>query len=155
VLRFQHILVPTDFSPVSAAALEVAIEFALRFEAELVLIHAHEMPAYLFPDAMMPVAPEVLRDLERAAEADLRVEAAKVRARGLSVVTRTVIGPHDSEILRYAAEWPADLIVMGTHGRTGLRHALLGSVAEKVVRHSTCPVVTVHPPPEARPAAEL
>jgi nucleotide-binding universal stress UspA family protein len=144
-LEVRRILVPTDFSPPSERALELAIEFARRFGAELTLFHAHELPAYVFPDGVMPVSPEILLELERSMNAELDRLAARVRAAGVPVSTKTGVGAHDVEIVRYASEMNADLIIMGTHGRTGLRHVLLGSVAEKVVRRAPCPVLTVRP----------
>jgi len=144
-LNVSRILCPTDFSGPSTEALELAIEFARRFDAELVLFHAHEMPAYVFPDSVMPAAPTVLQQLEEVADAELRRSAARVRECGVPVRIASAMGAQDLEICRYAEEMHADLIIMGTHGRTGLRHALLGSIAEKVVRRAPCPVLTVRP----------
>lgn len=144
-LSVKRILVPTDFSDPSARALDLAIEFARRFEAELVLFHAHEMPAYIFPDGVMPVTPEILQDLQRSVLTELERLATRVRAVGVPVSVRSAIGVHDLEICRAASDTDADMIIMGTHGRTGLRHALLGSVAEKVVRRAPCPVLTIRP----------
>jgi nucleotide-binding universal stress UspA family protein len=144
-LEVKRILVPTDFSAPSEHALEMAIEFARRFGAELTLFHAHELPAYVFPDGVMPVSPEILLDLERSMSAELERLAARARAAGVTVSIKTGMGAHDVEIIRCASELGADMIIMGTHGRTGLRHVLLGSVAEKVVRRAPCPVLTVRP----------
>jgi universal stress protein A len=144
-LNVQRILCPTDFSEPSNEALELAIEMARRFDAELVLFHAHEMPAYVFPDSVMPAAPTVLQQLEAAADAELRRASARVREAGVPVRIASAMGAQDLEICRYAEEMHADLIIMGTHGRTGIRHALLGSIAEKVVRRAPCPVLTVRP----------
>jgi len=144
-LDVRRILVPTDFSPPSERALEMAIEFARRFGAELTLFHAHELPAYVFPDGVMPVSPEILVELERTMSAELERLAARARAAGVPASIKTGVGAHDVEIVRFASEMNADLIIMGTHGRTGLRHVLLGSVAEKVVRRAPCPVLTVRP----------
>jgi nucleotide-binding universal stress UspA family protein len=94
----------------------------------------------------MPLAPDVLRDLERAVLSQLDQLAEPVRAAQVPVRTHSSIGLPADEIVRYAREAGADLIVMGTHGRSGWRHALLGSVAEKVVRRARCPVLTVGPP---------
>jgi nucleotide-binding universal stress UspA family protein len=141
----RRILVPTDFSPPAARALDVAMAFAEEFGAEIMLFHAHELPTAVFPDAVVPIGPELLRDLEAAIARQLNRESERVHARGIEVRTVTAIGQTDGEICRAAQEWPADLIVMGTHGRTGLSHLLLGSVAEKVVRKAPCPVLTVRP----------
>jgi nucleotide-binding universal stress UspA family protein len=144
-LSISHILVPTDFSDPSIDALELAVEMARRFGASITLFHAQEMPTYVFPDAVMPVTPQVVAELEKSSQSELDRLAGRVRSAGVPVSTRSVVGPNDAEICRYAEEMGADLIVMGTHGRTGLRHVLLGSVAEKVVRRAPCPVLTVRP----------
>jgi nucleotide-binding universal stress UspA family protein len=144
-LSVSRILVPTDFSEPSIEALELAIELASRFSASVTLLHAQEMPTYVFPDAVMPVTPQVVAELEKSSKDELERIAGRVRAAGIPVNTKTVLGPNDGEICRFAEEMNADLIVMGTHGRTGLRHVLLGSVAEKVVRRAPCPVLTVRP----------
>jgi nucleotide-binding universal stress UspA family protein len=141
----ERILVPTDFSEPAAEALEVAIGFAVRFGARLTLLHAHEMPTYAFPDAVMPVTPQVVAELERTAKVELERLAERARSRGVTTETIAVVGPNHLEVCRIAEEMGADLIVMGTHGRTGIRHAILGSVAEKVVRRAPCPVLTVRP----------
>jgi nucleotide-binding universal stress UspA family protein len=144
-MTFRRILVPTDFSEPSEAALELALELARRFDAELDLFHAQDLPAYIFPDAVVPVSPTVVSELERASHAELDRLAARVRAAGVRVSTSSSVGSHDGEILRHAENTGCDLIVMGTHGRTGIKHALLGSVAERVVRRAPCPVMTVRP----------
>jgi nucleotide-binding universal stress UspA family protein len=144
-LTVRRILVPTDFSSTAAQAIEVAIAFAQRFGAELELFHAQSMPTYVFPDAVMPVGPELMRDLDRAVASELERNAERVRAAGVVVSTASAVGAPDLEICRRAGEWNADLIIIGTHGRTGLPHVLLGSVAEKVVRRAPCPVLTVRP----------
>jgi nucleotide-binding universal stress UspA family protein len=144
-MEFRRILVPTDFSPPSRHALGVAIDLGRRFGSELRLFHARELPAYAFPDAGLPITPTVLESLEASTRSDLARLADEVSRAGLRCSIATAVGLHDQEICRHAAEWGADLIVMGTHGRTGLRHVLLGSVAEKVVRRAVCPVLTVRP----------
>jgi nucleotide-binding universal stress UspA family protein len=144
-LDVQRILVPTDFSQPSTEALELAIEFARRFGAELRLFHSREMPAYVFPDAVMPASPVMFQELERTARVELARLEDQVRAQGVVVSSEAAMGMHDQEICRHAKDWGADLIIMGTHGRTGLRHVLLGSVAERVVRRAPCPVLTVRP----------
>jgi nucleotide-binding universal stress UspA family protein len=141
-----RILVATDFSDASEAALALAEEMGRRFGAELALFHAQQVPSYLFPDGIVPVPSSVLADLQASVVAELERLAARARAHGVRAEVRHSIGGAADEICRAAAEWPADLIVVGTHGRSGLRHVLLGSVADKVMRKAPCPVVTVHPP---------
>jgi len=144
-MRFRKILVPTDFSEPSQAAINLAIDLARQLDAELELFHAQELPAYIFPDGVMPISPELVADLERTSHAELERLAARAREAGVRASTASAVGAHDAEILRRASESGADLIVMGTHGRTGFRHVLLGSVAERVVRRAPCPVLTVRP----------
>jgi nucleotide-binding universal stress UspA family protein len=141
----RRILVPVDFSECSTNALTMAIELAVRFGAGLTLLHAQPLPTYTFPDGVMPLNPTVLREMERSVQEELERLAGRAHLHQVPVRTQAGIGPPSDEIVRYAAEMRADLIVMGTHGRTGLRRALLGSVAEKVVRHAPCPVLTVGP----------
>jgi nucleotide-binding universal stress UspA family protein len=141
--KIKHILVPTDFSEASQAALEMAASMARRFGARLTLFHAHAVPSYLYPDGMMPVPATVLNELERSIVAELNRLAQSLAAGGMTVEIRHTLGGAAAEICRAADEIGADLIIMGTHGRTGLRHMVLGSVAEKVVRKAAQPVLTV------------
>jgi len=149
----NRVLVPIDFSPSARAALEYATFLAGKFGAELHVLHVWEPPGYVGPDtlALLPVAAgqpgwdqtrtEVRREVEhfltksatRPPHLDVRVEAGE---------------PSDT-ILQIAKEGGADLIVMGTHGRTGLSRLLIGSVAEAVLRRSTCPVLTLRVPSKA------
>jgi nucleotide-binding universal stress UspA family protein len=139
----RRILCATDFSPASHAALDTAAELARRFSARLTLFHAHQVPTFVYPDGMMPLAPELMMDLERSVVAELDRLASSLR--DLEVEVRHTLGAPAAEICRAADEIDADLIVLGTHGRTGLSHVVLGSVAEKVVRKCTRPVLTIHP----------
>jgi nucleotide-binding universal stress UspA family protein len=154
----RRILVPTDFSPTSDAAYEMAIALGLRFGAELELLHVHQVPAYVFPDGMVPLSPGLLQEIDHSLTAVLERQATRAREAGLTVTTKSRIGVVHHEILGEAERYGADLVVMGTHGRTGLSHVLMGSVTEKVLRHSPCPVLTVGPKPieaitgEHRPA---
>jgi nucleotide-binding universal stress UspA family protein len=151
MFQIRRILVPTDFSDASTGALQMAIELAQRFGARITLFHAHQVPSYVFPEGMMPVSPPVLQDLEQSIGLELTRLAAGVESAGVPVDHHQALGVPFAEVCRYAEEMHADLIVMGTHGRTGLRHVLLGSTAEKVVRKAPCPVLTVRP--EAHEAA--
>jgi nucleotide-binding universal stress UspA family protein len=129
-----RILVPTDFSLCSLTAVEHAEELALRFAAELILLHAEEI---------LVAGPEVTGLTHGAAEREL--ERAGEQLRSHHVKTRVLLRPGLAvdEILEAAERERASLIVMGTHGRKGLKHMLLGSVAERVVRSAPCPVLTV------------
>lgn len=141
---FRRILAPTDFSPESAAAWETAQALARALDAELVLLHV-QSEAPLYGEGVYST--QRLRELYAAArewaEKTLEEMAAAARASGLRVQTRLRTGTPHAEIVAAVAEEGADLVVIGTHGRGGLDRALLGSVADRVVRRAPCPVVTV------------
>jgi nucleotide-binding universal stress UspA family protein len=140
--RFGHILVPVDFESPSQRALEVAIDFALTFDSKLTVFHAWDTPQYVY--AGMPyVAPEVWVGLEQAARSQLQGTLADVRKRVPRAESVLVRGPAAFEVLAEIERSKVDLIVMGTHGRRGVSRLILGSVAEKVVRGSSVPVLTV------------
>jgi nucleotide-binding universal stress UspA family protein len=144
---WKRICCPIDFSDASRAAMEVAADLARRNEATLVLLHAYPIPGYTFPDGSVVASPRMMQELadqaqkhldEWRAEAEKLVGAPRVRA-------EKAIGEPAAEILAFAKSSGQDLLVLGTHGRTGLEHALMGSVAERVVRKAHCPVLTVRP----------
>jgi nucleotide-binding universal stress UspA family protein len=139
---FRHILVPIDFEPSSKRALEVAIDFASKFDARLTVLHAWDMPTYVY--ANMPYfSGEVSSALEEAARKLLDATLADVRKRLARAEGVLVRGQAASEVLAAIEREAADLVVMGTHGRRGLNRMLIGSVAERVVRGSSVPVLTV------------
>ena len=144
-MRIRHILVPTDFSEGSTRAFETALEMARDSGARMTLFHVHHMPASVFPDVILPIAPELMRNVEHSVELVLDKWIDRARAEGVSADARTAFGATHDEICAIADELGVDLIVIGTHGRGGFTHALLGSVAEKVVRKAPCPVLTVRP----------
>lgn len=148
MIKLDRILVPTDFSDFSKPALAYGCAMAARFDAELHLLHVVPDPAMLVPEA----AAFSVESME--AQSDLlRVESMKTLntlpadgwSNGKPVVRETRIGAAFMEIIDYAREQDIDLIVIGTHGRSGLMHVLMGSVAERIVRKSPCPVLTVKP----------
>jgi nucleotide-binding universal stress UspA family protein len=132
----RHILVPTDFAEPAARALELAIELASAFGAQITLLHVvPELPFVERAEWDKIVGPGPARELERAREAS--------KARHAASDGVLLFGVPWEQIVSTATERGADLIVMGTHGRRGLPRAILGSVAEKVVRLSPVPVLTV------------
>jgi universal stress protein A len=139
---FHHVLVPVDFEESSREALDVAIDLALAFEARLTVFHAWEIPTYAYT-SMSYVPVDFWTPLEAAATQDLATTLALVRTRVPGAGSILAKGAPATEILGAVAQSKADLVVMGTHGRQGLGHALLGSVAEKVVRASPVPVLTI------------
>jgi nucleotide-binding universal stress UspA family protein len=145
---WRRICCPIDFSDASHAAMEVAADLARRFGAELVLLHAYPIPGYTFPDGSVVASPKMMQDL--ADQAERHLEEWRVQAERLVGAPRVAaekgVGEPATEIVSFAKERAMDLLVLGTHGRTGLEHALMGSIAERVVRRAHCPVLTVRPP---------
>ena len=137
------ILVPHDFGEPADAALEMALSLAPKLDASIVVLHAYEPPNAAYPLAPFPIL-DVVPALAKASESG--VEAIVTRVKRQWKRTRGVVrcGKPWSEILGAATELGAAMIVMGTAGRRGIERALLGSVAEKVVRSSEIPVITVH-----------
>jgi nucleotide-binding universal stress UspA family protein len=140
--RFRQILIPVDFEKPSQEALEVAIDFTLAFDAKLTLIHAWEVPSAAYA-AMTVVPADLWTAIEQAATEQLKSTLEYVRKRLPRAEAILAKGPPAHEILAATDRTKADLIVMGTHGRRGLSHVLLGSVAEKIVRLSPVPVLTI------------
>lgn len=143
-VRIARILVPTDFSPGADAALEWATHLAKPLDAQMVILHALDLTlagAAGLPTefAAMPAVGDLMERLRREAAEEISRLAARVP----KAQTMVREGSPRALILETAKETKADLIVMGTHGRTGLAHIFFGSVAEHVVRHSRVPVLTV------------
>jgi nucleotide-binding universal stress UspA family protein len=150
MLPFRRILVTTDFSEISLEALPVAVEIASHFNAELLLVHVlpvdtptpWDIPPYAdFGLASLPL-PDYETQVRQEVERRLGMVAAK-QAHGVTV--RGLVGRGDAaaEICRMATAEKADLIVLATHGWTGWRHLVFGSVAEKVLREAPCAVLSV------------
>ncbi len=145
-IRLQRILLPTDFSTYSAAATKYACEFATKFDAELHVLHTLEVHLSSTPDFGIGLdLPQYLQESRAAAEKPLATVLDPQWAAGRKVVLAVVEGSPKVEIVRYARQHDIDLIVLATHGRSGLAHVLIGSVAENVVRTAPCPVLTVRP----------
>jgi nucleotide-binding universal stress UspA family protein len=144
---WKRICCPIDFSDASRAAMEVAADLARRFGAEMVLLHAYPIPGYTFPDGSVVASPKMMQDLAEQAERHLgewRAEAERI-AGTPRVSAEKAVGEPAAEIVSWAGKNGIDLLVLGTHGRTGIEHALMGSIAERVVRRAHCPVLTVRP----------
>ncbi|NOS69117.1 MAG: universal stress protein [Verrucomicrobia bacterium] len=141
-LKLKHILVPIDFSDCSKKALEYALPFAREHKAVITLLYVAE-PGYGageyggidYARLEGSMKEEGERELAKIAEEQLHGE--------VSAVTLVRLGSPSREIIEAAESLPADLIVISTHGRTGLKHVLLGSVAEHVVQRAPCPVLVV------------
>lgn len=148
MIDLKRILVPTDFSKPSQNALTYAAAFAEKFGAELHLLHVVQDLALFIPD-MVTVTPPIGPTVEQLT-AGVRVAFERlVKENKLEKFKTTHFvreGTPFYEIIQYAKEKDIDLIIMGTHGHSGLAHVLMGSVAEKVVRKAPCPVLTVRDP---------
>ena len=142
MIYLQKILVPTDLSEFSLAAMEHATSLGLLYGSRIYLLHVIEkhphggVSEHTDPAARSDQAEQELGEFVRR---NIKPEVKLVKA--------VRVGAPADEIRSFAEEEGVDLIVMATHGRTGLRHIVMGSVAEKVVRHSAIPVLTVKPPP--------
>jgi nucleotide-binding universal stress UspA family protein len=149
MLPIKTILHPTDFSKPSECALRFACALARDYEARLLLLHVVEPPVYYGELGMtVPLPADFHESLHE------RLTKLVPSGSGISVETILIEGGAPKEILHVAEEQHVDLIVLGTHGRTGLARVLLGSVAENVIRHSRIPVLTLKTPSllESQPA---
>jgi universal stress protein A len=144
---YHRILWPTDFSPLAKAALPHAVGLAVDAGAELVLIHVLPLPTtYATPDVSGALSVSLQRETRVAAQRELRRLKKQVKEPNIRMHTVLTEGVPFYQILRVAKRLRCDLIVLATHGRTGLVHAIMGSVAENVIRRAPCPVLTVRPP---------
>jgi nucleotide-binding universal stress UspA family protein len=140
-----RILVPTDFSTASGAALDFAKTLAVRFGASLHLLHVLEDPyvtGAFAADVYAPPPAGLRESWLRNAETTMASLLTDTDKMTFNATTDVVFGPIAHTIVERASEMGADLIVMGTHGRGGVAHLLMGSVAERVVRTAGCPVLT-------------
>ncbi len=138
------ILVPTDFGEPASAALDAAVAYAKAFGAEVIVLHAYEIPVVGFPDGAMVITADLTKRILEGAESAIE-ELVKAREHeGVTMHGLVRQGDPHRVINDVAAELGAGLIAIGTHGRKGLSRALLGSVAEKVVRTAHIPVLAVH-----------
>ena len=156
ILRLQKILLPTDFSGCANFALPYAAAIARAAKATIVCVHVVEpvVPAvgYTGLAEPMPIA-DISGQLEDSAERQLPKLAECEECVGLEVEEIIVHGDPAAEIVRVAQEQEVDLIVISSHGRTGLGRMIFGSTAEAVVRHANCPVLVVKPPHQEEPEA--
>jgi nucleotide-binding universal stress UspA family protein len=143
MIDLKRILVPIDFSETSDAALRYGAELARRFSARLWLLHVPEHPGEA-AEAEYPIG--LFETMHNAAHDRLSHLLSDEERHELQPECAMRLGTPWEEIVRHAKEHEIDLIVMGTHGREGVARVLLGSVAEKVVRKASCPVLTVHHP---------
>ena len=161
-MEAQKIVVPIDYSAYSAPALQWGMSLAQKYGAQLLVLHvipkaveevypegvSSVSPMASYYDGMAPgsrpfITQPIIVDLQENAVNQLERFASEHLSDAFPVEVKVTVGKPAAEILRVVHKEGADLIVMGTHGRTGLRHLLLGSVAEAVSRHAPCPVFTL------------
>jgi universal stress protein A len=145
-MTVHHVLVPLDFSTYAEQALDYAIALAQKLQARVTLLHVIQPLAIVNVEGGLWPTSTFLQDLEAAVTRDMEGYLARVTAAGLEGEMVVVHGVPFQEILDTAKARQVDLIIMGTHGRTGLTHVFLGSVAEKVVRLAPCPVLVARQP---------
>ena len=146
-LEMSKVVCAVDFSEYSDYALQYAVHIAEAFDADLKVLHVVELP--FLPSYSLAGVPDLgipVDEIEEGARKKMGEVIAACRKTYGKVEGEVRTGTAFIEIISYARETDADLIVVGTHGRTGLRHILIGSVAEKVVRKAPCPVLSVKHP---------
>ncbi len=146
MMKLEKILWPTDFSDNSNTANLYATSLAKEFSAELHMVHVIVDPAYALSPVGVGYIPETYHEeMEERSDAELATLASAGNCSGLEVRCKTLAGNAAEAIVDYAEENQVSMIIMGTHGYTGLSRLVMGSVAERVVRSAHCPVLTVHP----------
>ncbi len=146
-MQIKTILFPTDFSQGARAAMDHAISLAKDYQAKLILLYVIQdisIAEWYIPSSLS--AADLVEDMQKSAWNEMDKWGAEVSQRVKDVEKLVVRGVPFVEIIRTAKERQADMIVIGTHGRTGIDHMLFGSTAEKVVRKAACPVLTVRIP---------
>ncbi len=145
-MQMRQILAPTDFSQPAKQAVDYAFELAQAFGAKLILLHVIEVPLYPTGGFMPPgMAAVLLGEWERQARMDLAEVLSESRDAPVEIMRRVVIGSASRAIIEVAAAEQVDVIVMATHGRSGVSHLIMGSVTERVVRLAPCAVLTIRP----------
>jgi len=140
----RKILVAVDFTDTSDHALDYALDFARKLDAQVTALHIYELPIYGFPDGALLTTADMASRISSSAQTGLDAVIKARAGRGVMLEGMLRQGTPWEEINSVANEIDADLIVIGTHGRRGLSRVLLGSVAESVIRTATRPVLTIH-----------
>jgi nucleotide-binding universal stress UspA family protein len=150
----RKILVPTDFSEGATIAMHEALDLARLMGAEVTLLYVYQLPTYVLPDGSAVIVTATAHaELITSMDRNLREAVEEANVWEVPVASATREGATADQIVAFAREGQFDMVVMGTHGRTGLKHMFLGSVAEKVVRMSTVPVLTIRQPRDGRATA--
>lgn len=140
----QHILVAHDLSETSDAALDYAVALARAMGARVTILHAYEVPSLGAPEVLV-LATDWVKQIGEVARERLEKVAARAKESGVPLATELRQGSAWREVDAFALDRKVDLVVVGSHGRRGLPRAMLGSVAEKIVRSAPCPVLVVRP----------
>ena len=143
-MQIKTILFPTDFSQGARAAMDYAVSLAADYDAKLILLYVIQdisIAEWYIPSSISAI--DLIEDMQKSAVREMEQWGAEVAAKMKNVEKLVVRGIPFVEIIKTAREKSADMIVIGTHGRTGIDHMLFGSTAEKVVRKAPCPVLTV------------
>ncbi len=146
MLTLTRILVAVDFTETSDKAFDFALELAAKFDANVTAVHAFEIPVIGFPDGALVATADIAARIQESARQGLDAAVNARLGRGVKIESVLREGAAQDEIRAVAEETRADLIVIGTHGRKGLARALLGSVAENVIRTVKTPVLVIHGP---------
>lgn len=144
-LDFRKILIAVDDSPYSERAAQAGFSLALLSTGEVIIVHVVDITVASGDMMSGAFAPEIVDSIKESGKQLLETIVSKY-GEGVNVMTELIDDRPVQGILEIAKQWKPDLIVMGTHGRTGLDHLLMGSVAEQVVRKSACPVMVVPGP---------
>ncbi len=150
-MKIKRLLVPVDFSDSSAKMLKFAIDFARMHEAEMLLVHVIEPMNYAVP-RWLPEPTALLEEQRKEAAAKIARLADRAHARRVKCTGEVHFGVVYEVIADLARESGADMIVIATHGRTGLAHMIIGSVAERVIHNAACPVLVIRTLPSRREA---
>ena len=143
-MAIRHILAPVDFSGLGEPALAMACDLARRYGGtKVTLLHVYQLPNLMLPEGYILATPQELGAMFAHVKEELSKLTLRAHELGADAQAESVEGVPWAEIVRFAQQRSVDLIVMGTHGRTGISHAFIGSVAERVVRHAPCPVLVV------------
>lgn len=143
-MQIKTIIFPTDFSQGARAAMDYAVSLAKDYDAKLILLYVIQdisIAEWYIPSSIS--ATDFIADMQKSASREMEKWGAEVAAKVTNVEKMVVRGIPFVEIIKTARDRSADIIVIGTHGRTGIDHMLFGSTAEKVVRKAHCPVLTV------------
>lgn len=143
-LMVKRILCTTDFSDLSVEGLEYSIDLARHFEAELRILHVYALPTYFAaPEGAFIPSADYATTRSNEVQEQLDALVAQYSDRGVPLKTALKVGVSYKEIVADADAWNADLIVMASHGHSGITHVILGSVTERVLRTASCPVLVV------------